>query len=400
MISQAYGASSSKGVGHVTAHSLTLGVAISGVLTVAAQLYPEAIVRVAGMPPDIQGIAEQFLRIFSLVLIPTYIMIITGGVLRSSGRIIVTLIVSLIASSMNVAGDFILPFGWGPIPAMGYVGIVWSTAIATTLGMVLNLFFIVRGPGCISAASLVTLMPRCFRNLVKLGIPSAIQQTAWNAGTLVVYFLAAQLKEGEITALAAMTAGVRIEAIVFLPIFALNMACAVLTGNRLGIGDIAGARSSAKVTAALCLGVIALPIVAMFTFAPEISSVLSHEKAVHHEIVRYLRINMIGMPFMAVGVCLAGALQGAGDAFATMRIVFYGMWLIRIPLMLVMIKVLHAGAAGIWWSMTISMVLMCFLFVLRFRSDAWTTASVDKKTQTMLWQACLPPATVVKSDPL
>lgn len=396
MISQAYGANSSDGVGYVTAHSLTLGVAISGVLTVAAQLYPESIVRLAGMPVDIQKIAEQFLRIFSLVLIPTSIMIITGGVLRSSGRIMITLITSLIASTVNVAGDFILSFGWGPIPAMGYVGIVWSTAIATTLGMVLNLLFIIRGPGRVTAMSLVTLMPRCFMNLVKLGVPSAIQQTAWNAGTLVVYFLAAQLRGGEITALAAMTAGVRIEAIVFLPIFALNMACAVLTGNRLGAGDITGARSGAKVTAALCLAIIAVPIVAMFTFAPEISSLLSNEEALHAEMVRYLRINMIGMPFLAVGVCLAGALQGAGDTLATMRIVFYGMWLIRIPLIFVMVRVLDTGATGIWWSMTISIALMCLLFMLRFRLDVWTTASIDKKTQTMLWQACLPPTTIVK----
>lgn len=396
MISQAYGANSMDGVGYVTAHSLTLGIAISGVLTVAALLYPASIVRLAGMPTEIRNIAEQFLRIFSLVLIPTSIMIITGGVLRSSGRIMITLINSFIASSVNVAGDFIMPFGWGPIPAMGYVGIVWSTAIATTLGMILNLSFIIRGPGRVTAASLVTLMPRCFMNLVKLGVPSAIQQTAWNAGTLVVYFLAAQLRGGEITALAAMTAGVRIEAIVFLPIFALNMACSVLTGNRLGAGDISGARSSAKVTAALCLGIIALPIVAMFAFAPEISSVLTHEEAVHDEMVRYLRINIIGMPFLAVGVCLAGALQGAGDTFATMRIVFYGMWLIRIPLILLMIRVLDTGATGIWWSMSISIALMCLMFVLRFRSDAWITASIDKKTHTMLWQACLPPTTIVK----
>jgi len=105
---------------------------------------------------------------------------------------------------------------------------------------------------------------------------------------------------------------------------------------------------------------------------------------------------MIGMPFLAVGVCLAGALQGAGDTFATMRIVFYGMWLIRIPLILLMIRVLDTGATGIWWSMSISIALMCLLFVLRFRSDAWITASIDKKTHTMLWQACLPPTTIVK----
>lgn len=390
MISQAYGASSSEGVGHVTAHSLILGIAVAGLITVGAQLYPGPIVRIAGMPPEIRDVSERFVSIFSLVLVPTYIMIISGGVLRSSGRIIVTMVNSLIASAANVAGDFILPFGWGPIPPMGYSGIAWATAIATSLGMVLNVFFITRGPARVTAKALLTPLPRCFRNLVKLGVPPAVQQTAWNAGTLVVYFLVARLPHAEVTALAAMTAGVRIEAIVFLPIFALNMASAVLTGNRLGAGDTSGARASAKVTAGLCLGIIALPVLAMFVFAPEVASFLSHDDAVHDEMVRYLRINMVGMPFLAIGVSLAGALQGAGDTFSTMRIVFTGMWIIRIPLMLVMIHFVGAGPAGIWWSMTVSVALMCFLFVIRFRTDSWTKASVDKTNETMLWEACVP----------
>ena len=136
MVSQAYGAKSSEGVGCITANSLLVGLCVSGVLTVIAQLYPASIVRLAGMPEGIQVIAESFIRVFSLVLVPTYAMIITGGVLRSSGRIHITMINSLVAASVNVVGELVLSFGWGPIPAMGYIGIAWGTAIATTLGMV------------------------------------------------------------------------------------------------------------------------------------------------------------------------------------------------------------------------------------------------------------------------
>lgn len=390
MISQAYGANSGRGVESITTHSLIMGVTISGVLTMVAQLFPADIVRLAGMPSEIREISESFIRVFSLVLVPTYVMIITSGVLRSSGRVRITMINTLVASLVNVGGDFVLAFGWGPIPALGYTGIAWATASGTTLGMVLNLACILRGSEGLRAESLMRPLPRCFRNLVKLGVPSAMQQTAWNAGTLVVYFLLGQLRAGEVTALAAMTAGVRIEAIIFLPIFALNMASAVLTGNRLGAGDEAGARSGAKVTAALCLAIIFLPIMAIFLFAPEISAWLTKDRAVVDEMIRYLRINMIGMPFLAVGVSLAGALQGAGDTVGTMRIVFTGMWLLRIPFILAVIYAIRSGASGVWWAMTLSMSLMCALLVLRFRGDAWIEASIDKKTKTMLWESCVP----------
>jgi putative MATE family efflux protein len=390
MISQAYGAKCAEGVAHITAHSLILGIGISGVLTVLAQLYPEAIVRLAGMPPGIQEIAEAFIRIFSLVLVPTYVMFITSGTLRASGRIRLSMINSFVGSATNVVGNFVLAFGWGPIPALGYKGIAWATVVGIGLGTVLNLVPVMRGPGSLTTTAFTTPLPRCFGNLVKLGFPSAMQQIAWNVGTLVIYFLLGRLQVGEITALAAMTAGVRIEGIIFLPIFAMNMASAVLTGNRLGSGDETGARSAARVTAGLSLGIVCLPVIAMIIFAPGISSLLSEDTAVVQEMIRYLRINMIGMPFFAIGVSLSGALQGAGDTLATMKIVFAGMWLIRIPLILLAMYGLHTGATGVWWAMTISIVIMCGMFIGRFRGNAWTKASVDQKTKTMFWQACVP----------
>ncbi len=93
---------------------------------------------------------------------------------------------------------------------------------------------------------------------------------------------------------------------------------------------------------------------------------------------------------MAIGVTLSGALQGAGDTFATMRIIFTGMWLLRIPFILSAIYILRTSALGIWCSMVVSIVLMCGLLANRFRGNAWIKASVDKKSNTMLWEACLP----------
>lgn len=392
MVSQAYGARSSMGVGSIAANSLLMGVAISAPLTLVAVLFPSAIVRIAGMPSEIQSIAEAFVRIFALVLIPTYVMIITGGVLRSSGRVRITLINNFIAACVNMVASLGLGLGLGPFPHLGYVGIAWATAIATTLGMLLNLIHLFWGPGRLTLRCLVSPVTRCLRNLVKLGVPTALQQVAWNAGTLVVYFLVGQLEGGQITALAAMTAGFRIEAIIFLPIFALNMAAAVLTGNRIGSGDIAGARSGAKATAALCFSIIFLPTLVIFILAPWLSAFLTDDPAVLEEMTRYLRINMLGMPFMAVGVTLSGALQGAGDTFATMRIIFTGMWLIRIPLMLTVIHVFRGTATSIWWCMVASIICMIGLLIHRFRGNAWTKASLDKKSKTLLWEACLSPS--------
>ncbi len=389
MVSQAYGANSREGVSNISSNSLFIGFLISGFLTVMAQLYYSNIIRISGMPEEIRPIAETFIRIFSLVLVPTYLMIITGGILRSSGRIKIAMVNSCLASMTNVIGNFVLGFGFGPIPSLGYAGIAWATALGTSLGMILNMRHILTGDYRIRLSRLRRPMFGCIRNLVKLGVPSALQQMAWNAGTLVVYFLVARLDQGEITALAAMTAGVRIEAIIFLPVFALNMAAAVITGNRIGEGDLLAARKGARATAILCVAIITVPAALMFVFAPEISRWITDDPSVYAEMTRYLRINMLGMPFMAIGFTLSGALQGAGDTFGTMRIIFTGMWMIRIPMILVAIYVIRASAIGVWSSMTISMIIMACMLIYRFSGEKWVRASMDKKTNSLLWQACL-----------
>jgi putative MATE family efflux protein len=390
MVSQAYGARSRVGVGHISANSMTMGIVVSGIITVISWRYGHEIIELSGMPYSIRGIAENFIKIFSLVLMPTYLMIITSGILRASGRVKIAMVFSCATSLLNVIGDFVLVFGWGPIPSFGYQGIAWSTAFATTLGMCLNLSIIFTGPYRITLASMGRPLGKCLKNLVRLGVPTALQQTAWNAGTLVVYFLITRLEGSQVTALAAITAGVRVEAIIFLPIFAFNMAAAVVTGNRLGTKDFAGARTGAKVTAFLCVSIIMVPTVTVFMFAPEISSFLTTDPAVLAEMTSYLRINMLAEPFFALGISLAGALQGAGDTFGTMRIIFASMWLFRIPFIMFAIYALKISPTGIWWCMAISVVIMCVLIVYRFRGDKWTHASIDKIQNTMLWEACLP----------
>jgi multidrug resistance protein, MATE family len=389
LVSQAYGAKSEAGVRNIASTSLLLGLAISGLMTVLAQVFAEPLVWLAGMPEGIQPTAVIFMRIFSLVLIPSYMMFISSGILRASGRMRIAMMNSAVAAIANVAGTLLLGLGWESFPGIGFRGIAWASAIATTLGMVLNLYHVTRGPGRVCWRSFSHPQRPCLRNVVKLGFPSVLQQTAWNFGTLVVYFLVGQLQMGQITALAAMTAGLRIEALIFLPVFAFNMAAAVLTGNRLGAGDLAGARSGAKAASFLCIAIVSVPALLIFIFAPVISALLTEDPAVLAEMTRYLRINMLSTPFMAIGITLSGALQGAGDTFGTMRIIFTGMWLIRIPLILFVIHVVSTGAQGVWWCMTFSIIMMSGLLVNRFRGKAWTKASVDRKTQTMLWEACL-----------
>ncbi|MCJ7663976.1 MAG: MATE family efflux transporter [Desulfobacterales bacterium] len=351
--------------------SLIFGFFVAVALTVAGLVFSREIIAVAGFPPEISAIGETFLRIFAFALGPNYLLIISNAVFRASGEVRKPLLTMFVVSAVTIIGDFGLVFGIPPLPKMGYPGIALATAIAATLGMTINLALfslnrwraLYRRPWTVSIASIKTI--------AKLGWPAVLLQIAWNAGSIVLYNILGRLGDTSIVALASLTNGLRIEAIIFLPPFALNMAAAVLVGQNLGAKN--PERAAAVGWKIAWAGVILISAISICIFigARSFAALLTREPAVLAETTRYLRIMMFSEPFMALSLILGGCLQGAGDTRGTMRVVIFSMWLIRLPLAYLFALVLGYGAVGAWAAMITSMTIQGTLMARRFHQGRW-----------------------------
>jgi len=351
--------------------SLIFGFFVAVALTIVAYVFSRQIIAVAGFPPEISAIGETFLRIFAFALGPNYLLIISNAVFRASGEVRKPLVTMFVVGAVTIIGDFCLVFGIPPFPKMGYPGIALATAIAATLGMTINLafFFLNRWrvlyhrPWTISLASI--------RTIVKLGWPAFLLQVAWNAGSIVLYNILGRLGEGRIVALAALSNGLRIEAIIFLPPMALNMAAAVLVGQNLGAKNPERAEAIGWKIAWAGVMLISAISICIFIGARSFAALLTKDPVVLAEATRYLRIILFSEPFMALSLILGGALQGAGDTRGTMGVVMISMWLIRLPLAYLLALVLGYGAVGAWVAMLTSMTIQGTLMARRFYRGRW-----------------------------
>ena len=357
--------------------SLIFGVFCAIGLTLTALLFYPEIIAIAGFPSPIRATAETFFRIFACALGPNYLLIISNGIFRASGEVKKPLLTMFIVSAINVIGDFVLVFGLFSLPRIGYAGIAVATAFSVSVGMVINLFLfsthrwkhLYKGPWTIAIATV--------KQIIALGWPAALLQIAWNAGSIILYNILGRLGHHSITALAALTNGLRIEAIIFLPAFALNMAASVLVGQNLGAGN--PARASTLGWKIALIGALTLSTLAaiIFIWAEAFASLLAKDTLVLKETVRYLRITMFSEPFMALSLTLAGALQGAGDTRGTMQIIIIGMWLVRLPLAYLLALVFNLGAPGVWVAMLISMIFQGVLMSCRFYWGRWKQISLE-----------------------
>jgi Na+-driven multidrug efflux pump len=202
-------------------------------------------------------------------------------------------------------------------------------------------------------------------------------QVAWNAGSIILYHILSQLGGESITALASITNGLRIEAIIFMPAFAMNMTASVLVGQNLGAGKPQRAARLGWKIAFVAMITLSLLSCAIFMGAEFFASLLARDPAVLTETARYLRVNMFSEPFMAVSLVLGGALQGAGDTRGNMWVIIFCMWVIRLPLAFVLAIPFGFGALGVWMAMVVSMMFQGLLMAVRFYRGRWKTVKIE-----------------------
>ncbi len=371
LVSRAVGRDDWDGAYHITRQTLVLACALGLALSAISFAGAGEIVRRFHLPEAIRPAALVYLRTFSFAILANYIIILMNAVFRAVGRPVVSFKIMSGVTVLNVLANFSLVFGWGPLPALGYRGIAFATVISMAFGAGCTVFMLFRSPwrkireGSWRPCGGVILM------LLKISWPAAILQIGWNAGSLALYEILGRLGTETVVAMAAYANGLRMEAITYLPTFALNQAAAVLVGQSLGSGSIDRAKRFGWQIAGSGTLVLSLFGAFLFWISPQLAGILTSDPGVHAETTRYLRINLACIPFMVSSVVLGGAMQGAGDTLGVMRIIIAAIWLIRIPLAIVLCFHFDMGVLGVWTAMAFSAVLQGLLMVARFRGGAW-----------------------------
>jgi Na+-driven multidrug efflux pump len=359
LVSRAIGAGDFPKAMESAKQPLFLGAMIALGLTITVLALCREIIATVGFPMEIREIAETFL------------------VFRASGEVQRPLLTMFVVCAINVIGDFGLVLGIPPLPKMGYTGIALATAISVTIGMGINLVFLSFHRWKPIYTSSWTISMAVVKKIANLSWPPALLQIAWNAGSIVLYNILGRIGEASIIALASITNGLRIEAIIFLPAFALNMAASVLVGQNLGAGKVERAVKLGWEIAMVGVVLLSSIALAIFIWAKYLASIIAMEPAVLEETTRYLRIAMLSEPFMALSLVLGGALQGAGDTRGSMWVIIIGMWLIRLPLAFFLALILAYGATGVWVAMVISMAFQGLLMARRFHKGRWKELKLE-----------------------
>ncbi len=364
VVSRLYTSGNRNDLTHAIFSSVLTTAGAGVVLAIAGIFFSPEIIHFVNIPEELKYLAIPFIEIYSVGLLFHYILINCNGILRSCDRVKDSLKTQALVCVLNIGLNFFLVFH----TPLGFRGIAAATASSVFIGSMISLWKV----GSLMPGA-KRFSPDLTRRMVTIGWPIGLLQVLWQASSMVLFLILSALPEHQVEILAALTTGLRIESVIYLPVFGFNMANAVIVGNLLGEKKQRDAFRSGIMTAVMGVFIVTLMVIIVILNARWIASLLSNNEIVIRESITYLYVSMISEPFMAWGMILGGGLNGAGDTRSVLVRVALSLWLVRIPLSFVLVVLFGFGPTSVWWSMNLSQFLQAFLISKRYIGRGWLT---------------------------
>jgi multidrug resistance protein, MATE family len=379
-VSQAHGRGDDRAIGDYTWQGLYVAV-FCGLLLQVGGYYSHHLLALTRNPPDVVDHAYIYIKWRTLSAVFTQISFCLMGFFQGRRQVLVPMWAGLTGNAVNLILDIWLIYGWPgftlfglawlAVPAMGVKG----AAIATSLGtLVTALILIGFAMGPHRHRRLYRIhrprLPQWFQlqRIVRVGSPAAwenfVDMSGFTAFSVIVGTLGtATLAANQIT--------IHLLSFVFMPMWGLTTAGAVLTGNWIGAGRPQQAAAYARQVYKLglyymvALGVLFVLLRAqLFHVFSDDPEVLALGSALVMVVAAFQLPD--GLRMVSVGV-----LQGAGDTRHPMLISMAVLWGLFIPLTWWLVIRVGATPAQAWLGGAACYSLAALLLYLRFRSGRW-----------------------------
>lgn len=333
------------------------------------------VMKFLGAQQDTIAIGTTYFRIIVLGFIFQAFNFSIFASLRGAGDTKTPMKINLVANLFNVIGNAVLIYGLFGAPELGIVGAAVSTSLSQVLASILLVRYILRP----SSTIYINLKKRfkvnkdIMYNLIKIGIPAAMEQIVMRLGILLYVKIIATLGT---TAYATHQIGINILNLSFTPGQSFGIAASTLTGRSLGAKDADLAekyiKTSRRIGTIIAVGMGLI----LFFLGPAIASLYSNDPAVVSEASKILKLMAFIQPFQCSQLILSGGLRGAGDTVWTLISTFVGILIIRLALAYYFVMILGMGLVGAWLAVLIDQFIRWILISLRFRTNKWKYVTI------------------------
>jgi len=292
VVSRAIGEGDSDKVRRLATHSLILGVLVVAVFVITGIFSIEWVFSLMGATKEVMPLIKRYMTIWYIGMIFVVVPMVGNNAIRATGDTKYPSLIMAISAGINVVLDPILIFGLFGFPRLEIAGAALATVIARSVSMTVSLLIL-----HFRERMLEFSIPHwgqiisSWKKVLYVGLPTALTNILLPLSLGVLTRIAAGFGA---KAVAAVGAGMRIEAFAIIVIRALCVSLIPFIGQNWGAKNFKRVHKAtlySQIFSVLWGGVCVL---AFFILAPFIAGLFSNDPLVAHYIILYLWIVPFG----------------------------------------------------------------------------------------------------------
>ncbi len=321
--------------------AILLCVAMTAITSIAGTLGGGALAGMMGVSPDVQVLADEYIRLVFIWLIWTTGVNILSAIMHGVGNTRTPMEGILLVNILHVLIAWPLIYGKFGLPALGVKG----AAIAINLSEFIGCSYLLWQAFRKNYLRIALPGKDLFGKIWQVGWPVALERVAQQSGQLV--YSSVIISYGT-TAYAAHQIGLSIESLSFMPGAGMGIAAATLMGQSLGAKKYQRAHLSHMEALRLALVVMGVMAVIFLTIPQYLVMIFTSDPEVIRQGAVFLRIVAFAQIPLAISFVYAGSLRGAGDTFYVFIVTLLTMWGVRTLLAWIAGPVLHLSLYAVW----------------------------------------------------
>ncbi len=360
----------------ILGQSMFLAPLAGGLIGLLVFVFAPQIAAFAKLPPDSLSACVSYLRIITLTAPLGAMLFVGSACLRGAGDTRTPFLILILVNLVNAVLSWLLVMGPAPFGGYGIQGIAIGTAVAWGVGATLILIVLLARLGVLQLR-VRFLRPRARRiwKILRIALPNMVESllAMWLANFALLRIVGML---GTDWAWGAHLIVIRIEALSYMPGYALGIAAATLAGQHLGAGSVIGARRAVGACWAVGAGIMGVVGLAFILFPEALVRIVTDQAVLLVHAPTPLRICGFVQVFFASAMVLGQGMRGAGDTRTPLLMTAASTYLVRLPLAYLLGVSLGWGLNGVWLGLCAELVARGLIFTGRFLHGGWAKVRV------------------------
>jgi putative MATE family efflux protein len=349
----------------------TWGLVLSGLLYLGAPWISQA----SGLKGESLDLSIMYLRLLALASPFSTVLSVGAACLRGSGDTRTPFFIMIVVNTVNATVSVALASSSSPWGGYGLKGVAIGTVAAWITGFVCILWQLAKGRGRIGLqARRFRLRGHIPRRLIRVGLPSLLENSGQWIGNFIVIAIVGRLAFP--AALGAHVIAIRIEALSFMPGFAMGLAAATLAGQYLGVNDPRTARRAVWWCYLYGGGIMAFLGLLFFLVPDWFVGLVTDKREFLEACPPLLSVVGLAQPGFAACLVFSQAMRGAGDTRTALVLTYASTFLVRLPLVWLLGVHYGYGLWGVWVALSVELIFRGLLFLFAFLRGRWANVSV------------------------